>query len=93
MTYKPNATLDTMAWDYAGLTRDVMIEGRGKVYEAYVKYARGDETTEKLHGYEEWRLAKLRRLKKNMTRTGSSTSLLLSFEQSVLEKERRTLTR
>jgi FAD/FMN-containing dehydrogenase len=64
MTYEPNATLDTLAWDYAGQIRDTMIEGTGKMYEAYVNYARGDETTEELYGYEERRLEKLRRLKK-----------------------------
>jgi hypothetical protein len=64
MTYEPNATLDTLAWDYAGRIRDTMIEGTGKMYEAYVNYARGDETTEELYGYEEWRLERLRRLKK-----------------------------
>lgn len=63
MTYEPNATLDDAAWDYAGQIRDVLIEGTNKTYEAYVNYARGDETTEELYGYEPWRLERLRSLK------------------------------
>ncbi|KNG50758.1 fad-dependent oxygenase [Stemphylium lycopersici] len=63
MTYQPNATLDAAAWKYAGLIRDTLIEGTNKAYEAYVNYARGDETTEELYGYEPWRLERLRALK------------------------------
>jgi hypothetical protein len=64
MTYEKNVSLDAAAWGFAGQIRDMLIEGTGKAYEAYINYARGDETTEELYGYEEWRLEKLRGLKK-----------------------------
>ncbi|KAI4702660.1 hypothetical protein J4E89_010382 [Alternaria sp. Ai002NY15] len=64
MTYDKNASLDALAWDYAGKIRDTMINGTNKPYESYINYARGDETTEQLYGYEPWRLEKLRKLKK-----------------------------
>ncbi|CAN9088500.1 unnamed protein product [Alternaria alternata] len=64
MTYEKDASLDAAAWGFAGEIRDTLIEGTNKTYEAYINYARGDETTEELYGYEAWRLEKLRRLKK-----------------------------
>ncbi|EOA88281.1 uncharacterized protein SETTUDRAFT_149812 [Exserohilum turcica Et28A] len=63
MAYDKDPGLDAVAWDYAGKIRDAMIEGTGKLHEAYVNYARGDESTEQMYGYEEWRLEKLRMLK------------------------------
>lgn len=38
--------------------------GEGKLLDAYVNYAYGDEGMEMWYGHEEWRLEKLRRLKK-----------------------------
>lgn len=64
MTYNKNASLDAASWYYEGKIRETLIKGTGKVYKAYVNYARGDETTEQLYGPEAWRLEKLRRLKK-----------------------------
>ncbi|KAJ5063502.1 hypothetical protein J3E74DRAFT_446081 [Bipolaris maydis] len=58
MTYERSENLDAEAWEVAGRIRDVMTEGTGEARRAYVNYARGDETPE------EWRLERLRRLKK-----------------------------
>lgn len=41
-----------------------MLEGTEVQYHAYVNYARGDESMEEMYGYEDWRLEKLRGLKK-----------------------------
>lgn len=40
MTYEKNVSLDAAAWDFAGQIRDMLIEGTGKAYEAYINYAR-----------------------------------------------------
>jgi hypothetical protein len=64
LTWEKNASFDAIAWDISGKIRDALVEGTGKKQEAYVNYARGDESPEKLYGYEPWRLEKLRRLKK-----------------------------
>ncbi|KAK8057135.1 FAD-binding domain-containing protein [Apiospora saccharicola] len=49
---------------YADRFRAAMVEGsRDRLY-AYVNYASGDEGLEAVYGYDQWRLEKLRRLKK-----------------------------
>jgi FAD/FMN-containing dehydrogenase len=64
LTWEKNANFDAIAWEINGRIRDVLVEGTEKKQEAYVNYARGDESLEELYGYEPWRLEKLRRLKK-----------------------------
>ena len=64
LNYEKNASLDATAWEINSKIRDALLEGTGKELEAYVNYARGDESVEEVYGYEPWRLEKLRRLKK-----------------------------
>ncbi|XP_014554941.1 hypothetical protein COCVIDRAFT_103737 [Bipolaris victoriae FI3] len=64
MTYERNESLDAEAWEVEGRIRDVMAKGTGEPRKAYVNYARGDETVEELYGPEEWRLERLRGLKR-----------------------------
>jgi FAD/FMN-containing dehydrogenase len=63
LNYAKNASLDATAWEINSKIRDALVEGTGKKLEAYVNYARGDESVEEVYGYEPWRLEKLRRLK------------------------------
>ena len=64
LTYPNNASLDATAWEIGGRIRSALLEGTDAKLEAYVNYARGDESMEEIYGYEPWRLEKLRRLKK-----------------------------
>ncbi|KAF1941720.1 FAD-binding domain-containing protein [Clathrospora elynae] len=64
LTYPKNASLDATAWEIGSKIQSALLEGNGGNLEAYVNYARGDESMEELYGYEPWRLEKLRRLKK-----------------------------
>jgi hypothetical protein len=64
LNYAKNESLDAIAWNISTKIRDALLEGTGKKLEAYVNYARGDESVEAVYGYEPWRLEKLRKLKK-----------------------------
>lgn len=64
LTYPANASLDATAWEIGNKIRSTLLEGAGVKLEAYVNYARGDESMEEIYGYDPWRLEKLRRLKK-----------------------------
>ena len=64
LTYPKNAGLKGAAREIGGRIRSALLEGHGGKLEAYVNYARGDESMEEIYGYEPWRLEKLRRLKK-----------------------------
>jgi FAD/FMN-containing dehydrogenase len=64
LNYAKNGSLDAIAWNINTKIRDTLLEGTGKKLEAYINYARGDESVEEVYGYEPWRLEKLRNLKK-----------------------------
>lgn len=64
LTWPKNASLDATGWEIGGRIRRAVLEGTDGKLEAYVNYARGDESMEELYGYESWRLEKLRKLKK-----------------------------
>lgn len=64
LTYAANATLDAEAFEIGEKMRDALLEGTGLKLNAYVNYARGDESLEAVYGYEEWRLERLGKLKK-----------------------------
>lgn len=64
LTYAANSSLDQQAFEIGQGMRQALLNGTGLRLNAYVNYARGDETVEAVYGYEEWRLQKLRRLKK-----------------------------
>ncbi|PYH41618.1 putative FAD-dependent oxygenase [Aspergillus saccharolyticus JOP 1030-1] len=63
--YRTNASLDHMAVEAGEALRRIMVESSGREeLHAYVNYALGDESPEQVYGYEEWRLEKLKELKK-----------------------------
>jgi hypothetical protein len=64
LNYEKNASLGAAAWEISSKIGDALLEGTGKKLEAYVNYARGDESVAEVYGYEPWRLEKLRRLKR-----------------------------
>lgn len=64
LTYPKNASLDATAFEIGSKIRTALLEGTDSKLQAYVNYARGDESVEEIYGYEVWRLEKLRRLKK-----------------------------
>jgi hypothetical protein len=70
LTYPSNSALDDTAWKLAGDIRSVLVDGSGEKLNAYVNYARGDESLEEVYGHEPWRLEKLRRLKKEYDPSG-----------------------
>ena len=55
---------DAEATQYGSRMRDAIVEANGSPLNAYVNYAYGDESPKALYGYEEWRLEKLRMLKR-----------------------------
>ncbi|KAJ8128842.1 hypothetical protein O1611_g4791 [Lasiodiplodia mahajangana] len=63
--YKPNSTIDPIAQQFGKKLQDILLEGSGdpEHLRAYVNYANGDESLQAVYGWEEWRLAKLRKLK------------------------------
>lgn len=56
--------LTTLAKDFANRMRESIVEDSGQELNAYVNYANGDEGLQAIYGYEEWRLGKLRALKR-----------------------------
>lgn len=64
MSYSPNSSLDALADDFNGRIRDALLGGDRSRLAAYANYARGDESMEEIYGREQWRLDRLRRLKK-----------------------------
>ncbi|KAI8316760.1 FAD-linked oxidoreductase [Colletotrichum sp. SAR11_59] len=66
VVYKPNASLDALAQDYGERLRGHLLKASDdpERLRAYVNYAHGDESLESVYGWEEWRLEKLRALKK-----------------------------
>lgn len=63
LTYAANASLDAEASEIGEKMRSTLMEETGLKLNAYVNYARGDESLEAVYGYDKWRLEKLRRLK------------------------------
>ncbi|KAI0854095.1 hypothetical protein F5Y00DRAFT_222271 [Daldinia vernicosa] len=65
--YKPDESMDTTAQEFGKKLRDYLLEGSDDPdrLRAYVNYANGDESLEEIYGWEEWRLEKLRKLKKH----------------------------
>ena len=65
MVYRPSTTLDALVPKYGTQARALFDAGDpDRPLNAYLNYARGDETLEQKYGYEAWRLDKLRGLKK-----------------------------
>ena len=66
LTYPPgNATLDSEVAAVGKRIRATLLNGsEGGRLRAYVNYANGDESQESVYGYEEWRLQRLRALKR-----------------------------
>lgn len=64
LAYAANASLDETASSIGSSLRAALLNGTGKRMITYVNYAHGDEPLESIYGYDTWRLAKLRRLKK-----------------------------
>ncbi|KPM43934.1 hypothetical protein AK830_g2572 [Neonectria ditissima] len=64
--YKPNASLDAAAQEHGERLRRHLLEASGEPerLRAYVNYAHGVESLEAMYGWDEWRLEKLRGLKK-----------------------------
>jgi hypothetical protein len=54
----------TEATQYAEEMRSALVQGSGEKLHAYVNYAHGDEFVGAVYGYEQWRLEKLRSLKR-----------------------------
>ncbi|PYH85967.1 FAD-binding domain-containing protein [Aspergillus uvarum CBS 121591] len=63
--YNANASLDHTAIEVGDALRRIILEGSGREeLHVYVNFAAGDEAPEQIYGYEEWRLDKLKELKK-----------------------------
>lgn len=64
--YKPNASLDALAQEHGERLRGYLLEASEEPerLRAYVNYAHGEEKLEAVYGWEEWRLERLRKLKK-----------------------------
>ncbi|RAK79553.1 FAD-binding oxidoreductase, partial [Aspergillus fijiensis CBS 313.89] len=65
LRYYTNMSLDHTAIEVGEGFRRKLLEGSGsEELHSYVNYALGDESPEQIYGYEEWRLDKLKELKK-----------------------------
>jgi hypothetical protein len=63
--YHPDSKLDDFAIKWGADTRNIWNAGQPKrKLTTYTNYGFGDESLESQYGYEPWRLAKLRSLKK-----------------------------
>ncbi|KAL0943459.1 FAD-dependent oxygenase [Colletotrichum truncatum] len=64
--YKPNSSLDALAQEYGERLRGHLLRASEdpERLRAYVNYAHGIEPVESIYGWDEWRLKKLRTLKK-----------------------------
>jgi hypothetical protein len=64
--YKPDSRLDATAIEFGKKLRSHLLAGSDdpEHLRAYVNYAHGDESLEEMYGLEDWRLEKLRALKK-----------------------------
>ena len=65
MLYLPSEVNDATAAKYGQQARQLWVDGETpRQLNVYTNYAYGDETTQQLYGHEDWRIEKLRRLKK-----------------------------
>lgn len=66
LIYKPNETIDQVAADYGKRMRQHIVDGSDEPtrLNVYVNYAHGDEQLLSMYGWEDWRLEKLRMLKR-----------------------------
>jgi hypothetical protein len=65
--YKPDPKLDPVASTFGRTMRNYLLNGTeesGKL-KAYMNYAHGDESLHSIYGWEECRLEKLRKMKKD----------------------------
>lgn len=58
------AEVEGRAKDHGKKIRDAVVQGSGGKLHAYVNYAHGDEGLQAMYGYEEWRVERLRGLKR-----------------------------
>lgn len=58
------AVIEERAAYHGKKMRDAVVHGSGGKLHAYVNYAHGDEGLQAMYGYEEWRVKRLRELKK-----------------------------
>jgi len=65
MIYFPGTGSEGEAAKYGKGVRKALLEGSGGPLYAYVNYARGDESLQAVYGYEDWRVKKLKGLKKD----------------------------
>lgn len=70
MIYFPGTGSEHEAEKIGESLRKVLLEGSGAPLYAYVNYARGSESLEAVYGYEEWRLKRLRALKRDWDPNG-----------------------
>lgn len=65
VSYSVNSTLDAKAIRFGESFRQLLHNtSRSVELHAYVNYAHGSETLESMYGYDDWRLARLKALKK-----------------------------
>ncbi|OJJ46861.1 hypothetical protein ASPZODRAFT_1838315 [Penicilliopsis zonata CBS 506.65] len=65
LVYQPDSTLDETASRFGEELREIIHRAGGSMeLHAYVNYASGTESPQNMYGYEPWRLARLRALKK-----------------------------
>lgn len=64
--YRPNPAIDEVAQAFCSRMREHMLQGSDdpEHLRAYVNYAHGSERLEEVYGWDEWRLEKLKSLKK-----------------------------
>lgn len=64
--YAPNATIDPLAQAFGERMRQILLQASDDPdhLRAYVNYAHGTESVSAVYGFEDWRLEKLRHLKK-----------------------------
>ncbi|KAL8768213.1 MAG: hypothetical protein Q9209_005522 [Squamulea sp. 1 TL-2023] len=88
--YAPFSISDDIAPQYGHQIRDLFHagDGPGGPLNTYVNYAYGDETLEQMYGYEEWRIQKLRALKKKWDPYGRfnwSVKSASTIDQTILQ--------
>jgi hypothetical protein len=59
-----NVELERLGSMYGKEMRQMIVESSGEQVTTYINYAHGSESQQELYGHEDWRLRKLRRLKK-----------------------------
>jgi FAD/FMN-containing dehydrogenase len=73
MLWYDEASLDAVASDFGERARAFMHRNNGfldRKPRCYINYGHGDESLEELYGHDEWRLQRLKTLKKKYDPTG-----------------------